>query len=563
MFNGEVRLNLPVSTSINEDVTSYNLYPLRLNQLPIITKNIGSYFTPLVDKSLVNQGPYVDENNTITIVYNNPIKLQVEAYNSVDVQNGIIISGSGAQNLRYLWRKDGAVLQPNSRIIINNTNIEITTLIKSDSGAYTVEITNDVGTTISDTLTLDVIELSDITEFYSNLVKNYDGSQNLNAWSETSTQGNQITVKRFANNNKKNILTGIPEQDKDFVGYAYPDHFNESEITDGALKFKTELDINQPFIDRVGNNAILNNGTYFTRNQLQSYINNGSNRVQFYQDVDLSNIKRYTEGSVSGVEGVNVTFKCFVGNSISYFIPKKNKQTTTERVLTDQYCFETELPQPRLLIENEEFVEVVAEDFTTIYIEEYQDSNLLVSHKQIKDPYRTGYKKESITTANGSYETGFLIYNDTTTEPIMKDLPKFFQDVKGAPSNLGQYVALRTLDIKKLNVKTNKIRIRVEFFHNGLQQTQGDSPADLIQNYKTTGIYIIPTWLQDKTSKKKYLVDNYSFGKRFIKKNAAFGDVLPFYGQPRNFITGFVLYAIPLRVEDKQIQALNDQARTI
>jgi hypothetical protein len=563
MFNGEVRLNLPVSTSINEDVTSYNLYPLRLNQLPIITKNIGSYFTPLVDKSLANQGPYVDENNTITIVYNNPIKLQVEAYNSVDVQNGIIVSGSGAQNLRYLWRKDGAVLQPNSRIIINNTNIEITTLIKSDSGAYTVEITNDVGTTISDTLTLDVIELSDITEFYSNLVKNYDGSQNLNAWSETSTQGNQITVKRFANNNKKNILTGIPEQDKDFVGYAYPDHFNESEITDGALKFKTELDINQPFIDRVGNNAILNNGTYFTRNQLQSYINNGSNRVQFYQDVDLSNIKRYTEGSVSGVEGVNVTFKCFVGNSISYFIPKKNKQTTTERVLTDQYCFETELPQPRLLIENEEFVEVVAEDFTTIYIEEYQDSNLLVSHKQIKDPYRTGYKKELITTANGSYETGFLIYNDTTTEPIMKDLPKFFQDVKGAPSNLGQYVALRTLDIKKLNVKTNKIRIRVEFFHNGLQQTQGDSPADLIQNYKTTGIYIIPTWLQDKTSKKKYLVDNYSFGKRFIKKNAAFGDVLPFYGQPRNFITGFVLYAIPLRVEDKQIQALNDQARTI
>lgn len=563
MFNGEVRLNLPVSTSINEDVTSYNLYPLRLNQLPIITKNIGSYFTPLVDKSLANQGPYVDENNTITIVYNNPIKLQVEAYNSVDVQNGIIVSGSGAQNLRYLWRKDGAVLQPNSRIIINNTNIEITTLIKSDSGAYTVEITNDVGTTISDTLTLDVIELSDITEFYSNLVKNYDGSQNLNAWSETSTQGNQITVKRFANNNKKNILTGIPEQDKDFVGYAYPDHFNESEITDGALKFKTELDINQPFIDRVGNNAILNNGTYFTRNQLQSYINNGSNRVQFYQDVDLSNIKRYTEGSVSGVEGVNVTFKCFVGNSISYFIPKKNKQTTTERVLTDQYCFETELPQPRLLIENEEFVEVVAEDFTTIYIEEYQDSNLLVSHKQIKDPYRTGYKKESITTANGSYETGFLIYNDTTTEPIMKDLPKFFQDVKGAPSNLGQYVALRTLDIKKLNVKTNKIRIRVEFFHNGLQQTQGDSPADLIQNHKTTGIYIIPTWLQDKTSKKKYLVDNYSFGKRFIKKNAAFGDVLPFYGQPRNFITGFVLYAIPLRVEDKQIQALNDQARTI
>lgn len=563
MFNGEVRLNLPVSTSINEDVTSYNLYPLRLNQLPIITKNIGSYFTPLVDKSLVNQGPYVDENNTITIVYNNPIKLQVEAYNSVDVQNGIIVSGSGAQNLRYLWRKDGAVLQPNSRIIINNTNIEITTLIKSDSGAYTVEITNDVGTTISDTLTLDVIELSDITEFYSNLVKNYDGSQNLNAWSETSTQGNQITVKRFANNNKKNILTGIPEQDKDFVGYAYPDHFNESEITDGALKFKTELDINQPFIDRVGNNAILNNGTYFTRNQLQSYINNGSNRVQFYQDVDLSNIKRYTEGSVSGVEGVNVTFKCFVGNSISYFIPKKNKQTTTERVLTDQYCFETELPQPRLLIENEEFVEVVAEDFTTIHIEEYQDSNLLVSHKQIKDPYRTGYKKELITTANGSYETGFLIYNDTTTEPIMKDLPKFFQDVKGAPSNLGQYVALRTLDIKKLNVKTNKIRIRVEFFHNGLQQTQGDSPADLIQNYKTTGIYIIPTWLQDKTSKKKYLVDNYSFGKRFIKKNAAFGDVLPFYGQPRNFITGFVLYAIPLRVEDKQIQALNDQARTI
>lgn len=544
MFNGRVRLNLPNKTSINEDVTTYTLYPLGINSLPIIVDNLGSSFTPLTQKE-DKPGPYIDENGVVTISYNNFFRLSVEAYNEVDIQNGVVVSGSGAQNLVYTWRKNGIVLTTTNHITIQGNKLIINSLIGSDSGTYTVDVQNDVGFVTSDAVTLEVIQLTEVEGFYTNLVQNYDASQNVNAWTEISAQGNQVITKKFLNNLQN---TGVGDKSSDSTNYIYPDHFNKSEINDGTLKLNSETSVNTPLISRGDNTAVLGSLKYFTRRPYLSYLDQGSNRVQFYQDVDLSDYVRYIDGTVGGVEGVEANFQCFVGNCISYFIPKKNLQTTSGRIQTDQYCFEQGLPKPRLLVENKEYVEVIAEDCTTVYIEEYQGANLIKVHNPINDPYRSTYEKDTITPSNGAqpYETGFLTYkNSDQSTNIGNNLPEFFEDLGVQPSNMGQYVSLRKLQIEKLNRKTNKLRIRIEFFHKGLQQIQGDSPVDVIKKYRTDGILLIPTFLQDKTSAKNYMVDTYTFGKKVIKQNNVFSDIIPAYGQPRNFITGFVCYIQP------------------
>lgn len=561
MFDGRVRLNLPDRASVNEDVTTYSLYPLSINALPIIVKDLGSKFTPLSQKDS-ESGPYIDENSTVIVAFNNPFELSVEAYNNVDIQNGIVVSGSGAQNLRYVWRKDGIVLTQNSRLSINQDKLTFTSVIKSDSGAYTVDIENDVGFITSDVINLEVIQFTEVEGFYSNLVQNFNASQNISSWTEVSTQGSEIITKKFVNNNSKLVLTGNPVEDFNFTGYAYPDHFNEAEVYDGTFKTNSELSINSPLLNRVDNFNILSSLTYFTRRPYVSFIDQGSNRVQFYQDIDLTDYKRYIDGTITGVEGVQANFQCFIGNSISYFIPKKNLQTATGRIPTDQYCFELGLPKPRLAVENSDYVQVVSEDYTTVYIEEYENADLVKIHSPLNDPYRTTYTKETVqpTNNNPAYETGFLTYkNEEGSAKIGDNLFSFFEDIGKQPSNLGQYISLRKLDIHQLNRRTNKIRIRVEFFHNGLQQTQGDSPADIVKLYRTDGILLIPTYLQDLTQSKKTMVDSYTFGKRKIKPNATFAEILPLYNQPRNFITGFVLYIQPVESKQSEVVRINER----
>jgi hypothetical protein len=57
--------------------------------------------------------------------------------------------------------------------------------------------------------------------------------------------------------------------------------------------------------------SLLGNLNYFTRTPIANYDQDGSKKVQLYQDVDLNEIQSYVRGIVGGVEGVSINFCVF------------------------------------------------------------------------------------------------------------------------------------------------------------------------------------------------------------------------------------------------------------
>jgi len=568
MFNGRVRINLPQTSSLNEDLTVYTLYPGLPAEPPVILREIGSYFRPIAEKKPNTYGIFVDENNTITTIVNQDLQLQIEAYSKIDIVNGQVTTKIGEDELKYVWKRDGVVLQNTSRVTVDRNKINITEAKVLDSGTYTCEVTNDVGTTISDALTLTVQEPTSVAGLYENLVQNNNGAQQLQSWTEVSTKGGEITTRTYVNNSNNTVITGNPAKDSKVRDYVYPDHFNQVDL-DRELNQLNDVDEVATLQEAANRGAtarsLLGNLNYFTRTPITNYDQDGSKRVQLYQDIDVSDIQNYIRGAVGGVEGISIDFQCFVGNSISYFLNKKLQLPPTpgNRVPVDTYGFQLQRPLPRLQENNAEFVEVRAEDYTKVYIEEYNGASLIKVHGPINDPYRSRAIKNTAVAADGrTYETGELTYeNAPFNEQIGRtnNLYSYFADNGIDPNkhSLGQLIFLRQLQIPKLDENTNTIRVKIVFEHEGFQQFEFDAPGDPVKRFNTNSILLMPSYTRDiatnKSSNQDFVVNNYKFKKAAVPQNPTPADVFPLYGQPRHFATGFYLSASPIFITSGQV----------
>jgi len=566
MFNGRVRINLPQTSSLNEDLTVYTLYPGLPAEPPVILREIGSYFRPIAEKKPNTYGIFVDENNTITTIVNQDLQLQIEAYSKIDIVNGQVTTKIGEDELKYVWKKDGVQIRATATAQPNKNKLQLNNLRESDSGAYTCEVTNDVGTVVSDILTIVVQDPLGVAGLYSNLIVNGNGSQQLRGWIEISTGGREVAVETMSNNLNNTILTGIPSKDAAVRGYVYPDHFNNTDLEITPFNPTSEVDANAPVSEKEPNKTLLGNLTYFTRSNIVNYDQDGSKKVQIYQDVDISLIEKYTKGVVNGVEGVEITLQCFLGNAISYFLNKKLQlpPAGNNRVPVDLVGFQLQRPLPRLQPANLDYVEVRAEDYTAVYVEEYNGASLIKTHGPLLDPYRSKVIKQTVRALDGTntvYYTGYNVYeNAPFNEQIGRtdNLYNYFADNDIDPSkhSLGQLIFLRQLQIPKLNENTNKLRVKVIFEHEGFQQFEFDAPGDPVKRFNTNSILLMPSYTRDiatnKSSNQDFVVSNYKFKKAAVPQNPTPADVFPLYGQPRHFATGFYLSASPIYITSGQ-----------
>ncbi|MFP4016795.1 MAG: putative Ig domain-containing protein, partial [Halanaerobiales bacterium] len=125
-----------------------------------------------------NDGTFIDtfERNDVRIYR---ITKQAEPYIMQQPLSKTITEGSdielkvlagGTPELRYQWYFNGDIIENASSYTLDITNVQV-----DDGGEYFVEIKNDLGSVISDTVTLtvtdplpQVLEFNCITEFYSN-----------------------------------------------------------------------------------------------------------------------------------------------------------------------------------------------------------------------------------------------------------------------------------------------------------------------------------------------------------------------------------------------------------
>ena len=572
MFNGRVRINLPQTSSLNEDLTAYTLYPGPPAEPPVILREIGSYFKPISEKRPNEYGIYVDENNTITTIVNQNITLQIEAYSKIDIVNGQVTTKIGENELQYVWKKDGIVLQNTSRITISRNKLDIEDIQVEDSGAYVCEVTNDVGTMVSDLFTIVAQNPPSVTGLYENLVQNGNAAQQLQFWTEVSSKGGEIATRTYVNNTNNTIITGNATKDALVTGYVYPDHFNQADL-DSDLSQADEIDEVSSLSEAITRNStvssLLGNLNNCTRSPVAKNRQYGHIKVRLSQDVDLNEIQSYVRGIVGGVEGVSINFLCFLGNSISYYLNKKLQlpPSGNNRVPVDLFGFQLQRPLPRFQADNREYVEVRAEDYTRVYIEEYNDASLIKIHGPLTDPYRCKALKNTATTVAGQiYETGELTYENARFEEQIgrtNNLYKYFEEngIDPGKHSLGQLIFLRKLEIPKLNENTNKLRVKVIFEHEGFQQFEFDAPGDKVKRFTTPSILLMPSYTRDiatnKSSNQDFVVNNYKFKKAALPQDPTPSEVFPLYGQPRHFATGFYLSASPIFIRSGQVTLPN------
>jgi len=273
-------------------------------------------------------------------------------------------------SLRFKWLKNGSYMYSvnnlNNYKGYNNITFPTDQVTQNTTGEYTLEISNDTGTTITAPLTITIYDRLRVPELYNNLVKNSSGEAGTDNWTLTndvvvnefspgiadsknfasilvdsrlwSSGDNYITVQpelpfRFCSSNSwvnfnlfyQNWKQGtLPDLLNSFYGWYYGNNkpnivSNEDPGDDFACFFPSKRYID----DYNANNGKLGllhemkeAKTYFTKPPVQR---NNDPVSKMTQAVDISNANAFVDGEVCGVENLVGNFFAYVGLGINSY----------------------------------------------------------------------------------------------------------------------------------------------------------------------------------------------------------------------------------------------------
>lgn len=559
---GNLDDNIPANISVNllqvsgstldENQTVYDLLPVIVNQPPIITDPITTKSQPPIKTynavdSYGSDFMYLHLDGTIKAIIGSTINFNIEGEqpSSFNIDNGLPVIKKPNAELGYVWNYNGERLENkvkeslnNSTQIINNTKLEITNVQPQDAGEYVCEISNDAGVTSSEIINLEVFNPDIDSFFYRNLIQNPFGKDGADNWNASS---DDFTTKTFAKT--ETIALKYPTQTNLF-GY------NPETLHPRPYQVDTDM---LKGVDYVKN--LDSQGTYFTRSRYKYVNKGGSHFVKAYQDIDLTDIQPFIKGGVFGVDGVRAIFSCYIGNAISYFQPTNLSVLPRDR----SFCFEG---APRVSVEN--FVtagrgKLLEKAYVTI--DEYDRETKLVSNllnedgsvSQIKpsitlvDPWTKRLNKYY---GRRYYDNDFLglgtLSTGDTHDALLFVADELVPDQR-ARFNFGQYAEHNKVILDRLNPKTNKIRVTINF------ETNDDRLYDLHLNLleESDEIFEYAGWQQLQRA-GTFIDDNKNNQAwSIIRQDVAYAEaprkqIVPLAGDPRVMMTGLNLSLIPI-----------------
>ncbi len=276
-------------------------------------------------------------------------------------------------NLRFVWKQNDSEIYALS--LLNDGKgssalyLEGSSVTPEVNGVYTLEITNEYGTTISEPFNLEVIDTLEHPLLYRNLIQNDNGSRGLENW----TISGDIIVQQMAaslieSQNFASIWNGAAQSRADgttldpfqneipfvFGNSSNWVNFDElfSNVQRGNANFAKEREfwytkvtpnlINNerpgqnygaffpsPLHIDVANNNQTKSGnlleslgltdTYFTRNKILFGKDGGSRQAAMSQVVDLSAASTVVDGNVPGISRLVAQLFAYVGIGISKY----------------------------------------------------------------------------------------------------------------------------------------------------------------------------------------------------------------------------------------------------
>lgn len=145
-----------------------------------------------LDSDGVTYKPVIMVDNVVEVLQKTRLIISVQVVNPEDQ-----IDIFNVQNIRYKWYKNGSYLYEvnNLNDLKGSTAVQFTEdqCTPAISGIYTVEATNDTGTTVSSELIIRVHDPLNTPELYGNLIFNSSGEADLDGW--TAAPG--VSVQQF------------------------------------------------------------------------------------------------------------------------------------------------------------------------------------------------------------------------------------------------------------------------------------------------------------------------------------------------------------------------------
>ena len=459
------------NTELDENQTQYDLLPELINSPPVIIKSISEASTPSVKPSgaaglLEGEYMYQFPDGTVKVHAGAAITLAIDADQPkiFNVENGLLEIKEPEEDLSYRWFVDGELIVSNdveyslrAERILNGNSLIITKMIPKYMGIYTCVASNDVGSVDGGSLNIEVYNSDFDSFFYTNLITNpngklEDGSYGLQGWE--STLGNmksaEISKKTEGKRDKRLVVDPMKP---DFRWTTEMLHPRPYQLDGGVLQ----------------KNPLQSIDSYFTRTKYQYRQNGGTGLTQMYQDIDISDLKDFVNGSIYGVSGVTALISFYLGNAIYNYEPARPYLTSDKRANKNNYWPGAARVSPQNFSKiGPGFVKEIA----SVQIEEYyydarlpsKTSNGLLSYNDpitVKDPWNRRFSQYK----NKIYYEGGqgLLLPDNPSQGGRVDEHLFVADElmpkQADRYAYGQYAEFNRISIPTLNPATNKIRI--------------------------------------------------------------------------------------------------------
>jgi hypothetical protein len=561
-----------VTSSINENLTSYDLLPVIINKPPIIVQPITLASEPQIKTYRMVDGSgeymYLHPDGAVKIHIGASVILGIEAVqpNILNVENGIPTLIPPSEQLRFVWRKDGQIVTDlkidsiNAELLVRNNLLFFNNIAPQFAGTYTCEVQNDIGVVESEAVVVEVYNSYNEASFYTNLVQNPYGKEGTDGWESINED---FTTKQFTNEDTTELIK--PYQIGLF-GYTPDTLFPRPyQIDTGVIK---NLDMT--------NELMGGRGTYFTRTRYKYTQRDGTYLVRAYQDIDVTELTSYINASIYGVKGVRAFFSCYIGNALQQFLPVEQLVTIPERSRPTNYI----LSRPRISVENFLQAGPAYKQDGRVYVtvEEYDNDTKLpsellkedgsvesVSAKSfLLDPWS---KNEYANWGQPYYTTDVFGLGQTSLgdsrDQVLFTADKLFPD-PNTRFTYGQYAEFNKLVINKLNPKTTKIRITLNFETNDYKlfgegydaYDQTDEALEFIgwQCPAVRSSWLTSTRDRDGASAKSIFNILAADTKR---DKSAYSEFVPASGDPRGFITALNLALMPVIDSDETNYATN------
>ena len=455
----------------NENETQYDLLPTIVNRPPEIVTSIMDASTPPIESSALADSSgkymYVFPDGTVKINISATITLRVEAEQPhiLNVENGILKIIPPKQGLTYVWRKDGLTVNSytiddlHSITTVDQNAVVFENIQPEHAGTYTCEIINDIGSTFTEPITLEILNPDIDSFFYRNLIKNPYGEGGVDEW---NANNQDLAVKTLSKTPSEEYMR--PHR-IDLFGYTVDMmHPRPYQIDSGIIR---NLDMTKELLKP--------NATYFTRTKYKYEKVGGSYLVRAYQDIDLTDLEPIIKGSVFGIRGVRAFFSCYIGNAISNYVPVRELIDPTKRQGIHDYV----QVRPRLSLEN--FLNSGPannlEESAYVTIEEYDNETRLPSlllnedgtvrsqsnRIVIRDPWssRLGKYWGRKYYTNDRYQLGETSPGDVRDQILFTGQELYPDHTQRY--NYGQYIEFHKAIFEHLNPNTNKVRIAMNF----------------------------------------------------------------------------------------------------